>query len=131
MRNLQLVIRTPVKEVVSEQVASVTAEDASGRFGLQGGTEPTVAAVVPSILTYRQGDTTHLVAVGSGVLSADRGQVTVSVRHAMPCESLASVRAQLWELENETRLSMQGDEEAFSHLYEVVLDSLIEEGRSR
>lgn len=133
MGDMRLVVRTPVTTVLDARVVSLTAEEASGRFGIKPGAEPVVAVLVPSLLVYRvAGDPgENLLAVGSGVLRSSRDGIEVSVRHALSCASLDSVEADLEAREHTTAASMQQAERAFRRLYQVLLDSLVDEERAR
>ncbi len=124
---MQLVVRTPTRCVLDCRVQSVTAEDTSGRFGIRPGATPIVAALVPSILTFRlPGDASphQLVAIGSGVLRARDNRVEAAVRHAVICETVDTVRRQLVLGEREERQTHEQTERAFARLYQVLLDSL-------
>lgn len=91
-----LSVQTPTHRVYQGRVLGLTAEDASGRFGIRPGCEPLLASVVPGLLTVRPLDADELwIAVGSGVLRAERESVEVAVRHAVVCTSVEQVRDEL------------------------------------
>ncbi|MCA9688543.1 MAG: hypothetical protein R3A51_00700 [Nannocystaceae bacterium] len=106
---LQLTVQTPTGLVVDERVTGVTAEDATGRFGVRPRAEPLVAALVAGILTARSIDGgERLVAVGPGILFTYDDRVEVAVRHAVVCDSLEHVQ-QCLENASQTQTAREKD----------------------
>lgn len=132
-RELHLVIRTPTEVVVDQRVYSVTAEDTSGRFGLLPGAEPVLSVLVPSVLTYRsaRGAKEQFVAVARGFLQLEKGHVHVSVRTALPCDSLETVREVLVRSTRHRRAGESAMHQAFEGLQQRLYLHLIEEERAR
>ncbi|MCG8555265.1 MAG: F0F1 ATP synthase subunit epsilon [Proteobacteria bacterium] len=128
---LQLRIETPTALVFDGRVRSLTAEDASGRFGLRPRATPLVAALVPSVLTYRAEDgAERLVAAGSGALRSDGARVVVTLRHAMVCESLEEVQLRLEQAAARTAEGEAAMRQTFRTLYRGLLQALGDEWRT-
>lgn len=127
-----LVVRTPAGVVVDAPVRAVVAEDGSGRFGLQPGVEPLVAALVPTVLEYRDLEgQTHWLAVGRGALVATREYVVVTTRDAVPCASLEGVRESLLQAAQQDRASTREARRVFRAVYRRLYSALIAEERAR
>ena len=102
-RAIRLTIYDPSGVVVETECESVTAEDATGRFGIRPNTLPTVAALVAGVLVARRHRADELVvAVAEGVLHSRPGQVEVAVRQAVVCESLQRVAQTVDEVSRRT-----------------------------
>src|SRR5882757_7040946 len=69
---IELEIVTPKGRALHESVDEVTAPSVQGEFGVLPGHLPTVTALRPGIVSYKQGSETRKVAVGSGF--AETGQ---------------------------------------------------------
>lgn len=131
MTEMRLVIRTPTKTMIDRSVVSVTAEDRTGRFGIRPRMEPIIAALVPSLLTYRTGDGDHWVAVGRGVVRTRSHEVRVSVRCAIPCASLDAVEAEVERVQQSEDESDATTRAAFRSLFARLQQSLLDQERSR
>lgn len=130
VRTTRLIVQTPIAVIVDRPVRGLTAEDGSGRFGVRPGCEPLLAALVPSLLTYRdeQGAESILV-IGHGVLEAQRSEVRVAVREAIVCHSLAMVCD---EVQQNVRIRREGEaamHEVFGKMYRNLLKGLADEER--
>lgn len=131
-RAFRLIVRTPSGVVVDEPVTAVNAEDESGRFGLRPGVEPLVSALVPTVLEYRDLEgVAHILAVHRGSLRAERDEVRVAVRRAIPCSSLEAVRRELVTSAQQERVSTKDARRIFGTLYQRLYAALIAEERSR
>lgn len=132
-RRLRLEVRTPSGIVLSEEVHAITAEDGTGRFGLRPGAEPLLLVLVPSVLTYRSspGGAERFVAVARGFLQLTQDSVLVSVRTALPCESLEAVREALARSTRQLRAGEAATHEAFVALQNRLYLHMIDEERAR
>jgi F-type H+-transporting ATPase subunit epsilon len=74
---IQLEIVTPKGRALGESVDEVTAPSVQGEFGVLPGHLPTVAALRPGIVTYRQGNETKRVAVGAGFAEAGSNKLLI------------------------------------------------------
>lgn len=129
---LHLVVRTPASVVVDRAVRGVTAEDATGRFGHRPGGERLVAALVPSLLTFRdEHGAEGFVAVGRGAMRADRTAVRVAVRNAVVCPSLEAVRAEVVRASRLRRAGERAMHDTFRALQRLLTQALVEEERER
>jgi F-type H+-transporting ATPase subunit epsilon len=129
---LHLVVRTPAAIVVDRAIRGVTAEDATGRFGHRPGGEPLVAALVPSLLTFRdEHGVEGFVAVGRGTLRADRDAVRVAVRNAVVCRSLEAVREEVVRASRRQRAGERAMHDTFRALQRHLTQALVEEERER
>lgn len=82
---MRLLITEPMRVVVDDtDVVSVSAEDASGSFGILAGHADLVTALTPSVVTWRRVDGQHCwCAVRRGVLSVNAGRrVAIATRQA-------------------------------------------------
>ena len=91
--------------------------------------EPLLAALVPSLLTYRSEGEEFLVAVGRGLLLADRRAVRVTVRQAVLCPSFDAVEAEVERATEAERTSDLATRGAFRSLFNQLQKSLLDEGR--
>ena len=81
---MRLVIATPLAIVVDADVNAVSAEDASGRFGILPGHADFLTVLDISVLSWRGGSGSGHCAVRGGVLSVSGGdEVAVSTREAV------------------------------------------------
>ncbi len=130
--SMRLTLRTPTALVVQASIRSLITEDQTGRFGIRPGCEPLVAAVVPSVLTYRdQSKREHFVAVGQGFLVANRKEVQISVRAAVPLPDLEQAENEVNAAAEETRQGAQKVHNAFLALEHHLLASMIREEREK
>ncbi len=110
---MRLVIATPLSIVVDEDdVVSVTAEDASGRFGILPRHADLLTVLEISVLTWRAGTGRRHCAVRGGVLTVNAGQeVAVSTREAVVGEvdRLAETVLQRFIVEEDSERSESAD----------------------
>ena len=109
---MRLLITEPMRVVVNDtNVASVSAEDASGSFGILPGHADLVTALTPSIVTWQLADgQRRWCAVRRGVLSVSAGrQVAIATRQAEcgedPVQLEHTVRARLQAMRDSERQS--------------------------
>ena len=132
VRTFRLIVRTASGPVVDTAATAVNAEDASGRFGLRPGVEPVVAALVPTLLEYRDADgESHLLAIHRGALGATGDAVDVAARRAIPCAGLDTVREELVQVAREERDHARSARRAFGGMFRQLYAALIEEERRR
>ncbi|MCC6874106.1 MAG: hypothetical protein IT378_07335 [Sandaracinaceae bacterium] len=129
---LRFLVRTPLGVVLDRHdVLSVTAEDASGRFGARPRAEPLVAALEACLVTFRTKDDTGLVAVGPGLLHTGPDHVAIHVRSAVVCDRPDDVGEALAQALGERRQGEAAMHEAFQNLYRKLLITLADEERAR
>lgn len=107
---MRLVVTTPVEAVLDlADVASIRAEDASGRFGILDGHADFLTALAVSVVSWRtrEGREGHC-AVRGGVLTVSGGKrASVATREAVVADDLERL-----EREVLTRFRRAADEEA-------------------
>jgi F-type H+-transporting ATPase subunit epsilon len=74
---IDLEIVTPKGRALAVQVDEVTAPSVQGEFGVLPGHLPVVAALRTGLVSYRQGNETHKVAVGSGFAEAGQNKLLI------------------------------------------------------
>lgn len=74
---IELEIVTPKGRALQASVDEVTAPSVQGEFGVLPGHLPMVAALRPGIVSYKQGNDTKKVAVGSGFAEAGQNKVLI------------------------------------------------------
>jgi len=129
---LQLTIRTPGATVVEQPIRSLTAEDATGRFGVRPRGEEVLGILTAGILTYcgpNQGET--IVAVGPGVLHAQRDHVAVYVQEAVICGSLEGAAEALFQARHREESERAAMRDLFERLHQNLIRALAEQGRKR
>jgi F-type H+-transporting ATPase subunit epsilon len=96
---MRLTVTTPDAVVVDVDIASLTAEDSSGRFGIRPGHADLLTVLTPSLLAWRDaGGGEHFAAARGGVLTV-RGGTTIAVatREAFAGDDLDLLEARLAE----------------------------------
>ncbi|MCF7701446.1 F0F1 ATP synthase subunit epsilon [Loktanella sp. M215] len=88
--NLRIV--TPLTVVVTTGIDRMTAEDASGSFGILPGHAPFLTALAISVVSWTTAGVTLFCAVRGGVLSVD-GDVAIATPEAVPGDDLATLDA--------------------------------------
>lgn len=132
LRRLRLQLSTPTKTVLDLDVRGVTAECPDGRFGVRPGGEPLLATIVPGILTYRgEDDVERFVAVGRGVLRAERDAVRVAVRDAVVADALEGLGEQMIDRVRTVRDGERAMEEAVRSMMRRFVEGLVEQERAR
>lgn len=96
---MRIKIQTPNEVVVDRVVTKVTAEGENGCFCLLPRHIDFLAALVPGLLSYVDGDAEreHFVAVGEGLLVKRDDTVLVSVRQAVPGGNLGELQRTIRE----------------------------------
>src|SRR4029079_11851195 len=74
---IELEIVTPRGRALAAQVDEVTAPSVQGEFGVLPGHLPIVASLCTGLVTYRQGNETKKVAVGSGFAEAGQNKLLI------------------------------------------------------
>lgn len=74
---IELEIVTPKGRALAETVDEVTAPSVQGEFGVLPGHLPTVTALRPGIVTYKQGSEFKKVAVGPGFAEAGQNKMLI------------------------------------------------------
>jgi F-type H+-transporting ATPase subunit epsilon len=74
---IELEIVTPKGRALAATVDEVTAPSVQGEFGVLPGHLPMVTALRPGIVSYKQGNDTKKVAVGSGFAEAGQNKVLI------------------------------------------------------
>lgn len=93
---MKLTITTPLTVAVEEDgVLVLSAEDASGSFGIQPGHADFLTSLAVSVVSWRsRGGTRHYCAVRGGVLTVSDGrEVAVATREAVTGDDLATLDA--------------------------------------
>ena len=123
--SLHLEIVVPDATAAHCEAAEVIGVDATGSFGLLPGHEDFCAALVPSILIYRdQQDQEHYVAVDGGVLILEDDQVSVATREAVPAAEPARVANAVTAMLRARRDEEQEAGRAFRRLVAELLEQL-------
>jgi F-type H+-transporting ATPase subunit epsilon len=122
---LTLDILVPDSSIVQTEAASVRAVDGTGEFGLLPGHEDFCAALVPSILIYRdtQGEERY-VAVDGGVLVLEDDRVSVVTREAVPSPDMESVADAVASMLAARRQQEREASKAFNTLVAELLERL-------
>ncbi len=90
--SLELEILLPDRVLMQSRVVSLQAADATGRFGLRTGHEDFLTVLVPCVVRYRPEEgPERFAAVDGGVLSLERGRITIVTRDAVTSERLDQV----------------------------------------
>lgn len=90
---IRLKVMLPTRVLVEEEAASVTAEGENGSFSLLPRHIDFVSALVPSILSFRDGEGKEVfLAVDEGVLVKCGSEVWVSVRDGVRGPDLGGLR---------------------------------------
>ena len=92
--SLTLVIVTPDRQLVHEQVDEVELPGADGYFGVLPGHTPFLAALHVGELWYRKGQEKHYLAVAFGFAEVLPERVTVLAQIAEKAEEIVVTRAQ-------------------------------------
>jgi F-type H+-transporting ATPase subunit epsilon len=126
----RLVVRTPSGTIVDEQVASLAAEDVTGRFGVRPRCEPLLAALLPGLLSYRRSDGLEVfVAVGKGLLDTQATVTRVAVREAFVCGSIDELESSI-ERAGRVRYEEEASlRQIFQGVYKHLLTAMVEEER--
>src|SRR4051794_33189850 len=74
---IELEIVTPKGRALTETVDEVTAPSVQGEFGVLPGHLPTVTALRPGLVTYKQGTELKKVAVGPGFAEAGQNKLLI------------------------------------------------------
>ena len=93
---MKLIITTPLSVAVEEDgVLVLSAEDASGSFGIQPGHADFLTSLAVSVVSWRSGGgTRHYCAVRGGVLTMSGGkEVAIATREAVTGDDLAKLDA--------------------------------------
>jgi F-type H+-transporting ATPase subunit epsilon len=92
---MRLRITDPGQTLVDVEVASVTAEDASGSFGILPGHADFLTALELSVVSWREpGGTSRCCAVRNGILTVSGGdRVEIATREGHLGDDLAGLRA--------------------------------------
>ena len=90
---MKLHITTPHAVIADETgVTSIRAEDDTGAFGILPGHADFLTTLAVSVLTWRQGDKEHHVALRGGVLTVRNGdEVSIVTREAVGEDTLAQL----------------------------------------
>jgi len=95
---MRLTIATPAEIVVDDDaIQSLTAEDASGSFGIRPGHADLLTVLVPSVIAWKDGaGSEHFAAVRGGVLTVQGGRtVEVASREAFAGDDIDALEAAL------------------------------------
>lgn len=128
---MKLRIITPLEMVVDEDgVLAVSAEDASGSFGILPGHADFLTSLAISVVSWRSGRGLHCCAVRRGVLSVSAGQqVAIATREAILGDGLATLEqtvlarfhadaeAERTERAESTRLQLNAIRQIMRHLH--------------
>jgi F-type H+-transporting ATPase subunit epsilon len=121
---LTLEILVPDGSVVQTEAVAVRAVDGTGSFGLLPGHEDFCAALVPSILIYRdtEGEERY-VAVDGGVLVLEDDRVSVVTREAVLSSDMERVADAVASM---LRIRQQQEQEA-SRAFNMLVAELLEQ----
>ena len=90
--SLELEVLLPDRVLMQSRVVSLQAADASGRFGLHTGHEDFLTVLVPCVVRLRpEAGPERFAAVDGGVLSLERGRITIATRDAVTSDRLDQV----------------------------------------
>jgi len=129
---LQLTVRTPGVTVVEQPIRSLTAEDATGRFGVRPRCDEILGILIAGILTYCGPDEAEtIVAVGPGILHALRDRVDVYVEEAVICGSLEGAEEALSQAREHEQSQRAAMRDLFERLHQNLIRALAEQGRRR
>jgi F-type H+-transporting ATPase subunit epsilon len=103
-RTFLLRVVTPSRQVVGEDVEEMQAPGLGGYLGILPGHAPLLSELKPGEITYRQGRTSHRLAVSGGFLEVLPEQVTVLAESAERPEEIDVARAQAARDRAEKRL---------------------------
>lgn len=98
MSALHLAVRTPEALLFDAEVLAVTAEDASGWFGVLPGRQDVLAVLPPGLLVFRDGEGEGYVALAGGLLDLRGGTCRVLAREALVERDLEAVAGRVEEL---------------------------------
>jgi F-type H+-transporting ATPase subunit epsilon len=127
-----LVVRTPGTTLLDEPVRALTAEDASGRFGVRPGSDEILAGLIPGILCYRAGEEVEtVIAVGAGVLHARRDRVDVLVEEATLCGSIETAETALAAVRHQERGQRAAMRDLFDRLQQNLVRALAQRERDK
>ena len=128
---MKLTITTPLSVVVEEDgVLVLSAEDASGGFGIQPHHADFLTSLAVAVVSWKSGnDTRHYCAVRGGVLTVTAGrEIAIATREAVMGEDLATLDQKIlgrFEVEadaertervDSTRLQLSAIRQIVSHL---------------
>ncbi len=127
---MKLLITTPLAAVIEEDgVEVVSAEDASGAFGIQPHHADFLTSLAVAVVSWKSRDgARHHCAVKGGVLTVSGGTVAIATREAIPGDDLATLdevilarfhadaEAERAERVDSTRLQLQAIRQIVSHL---------------
>ena len=90
--SLELEVLAPDHVVVGDQVVSLQAADASGRFGIRTGHEDFLTVLVPCVVRYQpETGAERFAAVDGGVLLLERGRIAIVTRDAVVADRIEEV----------------------------------------
>lgn len=92
---LKLEMVTPYKKVLSEEVDEITAAGALGEFGVLPGHAPFLTSLRIGEFCYKQGGTSHCLAVNWGYFEVENDKITVLVETAEKADEIDLQRAQV------------------------------------
>jgi F-type H+-transporting ATPase subunit epsilon len=114
---LDFEILVPDGVVSHEQISSLEAEDASGRFGIWPHHEPFFTVLAPGVLVYRLENGQELyAAVDGGVLLVEHGRASIVSREALTSPRLEDVAGKARELMAARRALERSTSSAFAEL---------------
>lgn len=123
MNALQVIVKTPVQEVLQTSARSVRVLTESGHVGLRPRMESVVLAVEPGLVLVHQGEKTLFVGTAGGLLTCDGDRAQLMTPLAVYGESESSVLSELT-----ARLEQPGSEmeirRAISSIQSSILDEL-------
>lgn len=114
---LEFEILVPDGVVSRERIASLEAEDASGRFGIWPHHEPFFTVLAPGVLVYRLANgQEQYAAVDGGVLLVEHGRASIVSREALTSSRLDDVAGKARELLAARRDQEHSTSSAFAEL---------------
>ena len=116
---MRLKVLLPTKILVDQEVTKVTAEAENGSFCILPHHIDFVAALVPGILSFKANREEEFLAVDEGILVKCGNEVMVSIRKAVCCKNLGTLKQ---TVEEEFRILDEREKKTRSILARLELD---------